>query len=65
MVDPTFEAMMRAFTATEPLPDITDRLVVLGAAWLLLANNARTDAIPFPGGFPAEQQRQIEHLEKC
>jgi ketosteroid isomerase-like protein len=31
---------------------------------MTLAEEARSAALPFPGGFPAERQRQLEHLEK-
>jgi hypothetical protein len=41
-----------------------DRLLVLQLAWMILAQQARNDALAFPGGFPAEQTRQLAQLEK-
>ena len=41
-----------------------DRLFALELAWLSMASNARTAAIAFPGGFPAQQARQVERLAK-
>jgi hypothetical protein len=40
------------------------RLKALEMAWITLAEEARSAALLFPGGFPAERQRQLEHLEK-
>ncbi len=41
-----------------------DRLVLLETAWLAFASTARSDALVFPGGFPAEQASQLKHLER-
>ena len=41
-----------------------DRLLVLQLAWVLLAQQARNEALAFPGGFPTEQAHQLEQLEK-
>ena len=43
---------------------ISDRLFVLEVAWLVLATWARQEALAFPDGFPAEQARQVDQLEK-
>ncbi len=41
-----------------------DRLILLETAWLVVASTARSDALVFPGGFPAEQASQLKHLER-
>lgn len=40
-----------------------DRLILLETAWLVFASTARSEALLFPGGFPAEQANQLKHLE--
>ena len=40
------------------------RLTALEMAWITLAEEARSAALLFPGGFPAERHRQLERLEK-
>ena len=41
-----------------------ERLLVLQMAWLVLASNARTEALPSIEGFLAEQARQVAQLDK-
>ena len=45
-------------------PSTSARLEVLELAWLLLASNARTEALIVPGGFPEEKARQLQHLRR-
>ncbi|HEY0873602.1 MAG TPA: hypothetical protein VGD94_09025 [Vicinamibacterales bacterium] len=59
----TFERVMDITAQLESLGDV-DRLEVLEIAWLVMAANARNAALALPGGFPAEQARQLTHLEK-
>jgi hypothetical protein len=59
----TFDSVINISTLLESLND-TDRLEVLEIAWLMTAANARNAALALPGGFPAEQARQLTHLEK-
>ena len=39
-----------------------ERLEVLGMTWLTVANNARSEALAIPDGFPLERARQVEQL---
>lgn len=41
-----------------------ERLEVMNLAWLAVANNARTEALILPGGFPAERSRQVDQLRQ-
>ena len=45
-------------------PSTIARLKVLEVAWLMLASNARTEALIAPGGFPEEKARQVERLRR-
>jgi hypothetical protein len=40
-----------------------DRLLVLQLAWMLLAQQARSEALAVSGGFESEQARQLDQLE--
>ena len=53
-----------ADVCTEAFSSIDDRLLACELAWLVFAGIARSEALAFPGGFPGEQARQVERLEK-
>jgi hypothetical protein len=55
-------AAQRVIDACAGMP-IKGRLVVLETAWLVLAGQARNESLAFPGGFPAERDRQLLHLK--
>jgi hypothetical protein len=42
---------------------LEERLMALQLAWIACAGWARNDALAYPGGFPAEQARQLVHLK--
>lgn len=52
------EIATRLIDACASLP-MDDRLFVLQVAWIILAQQARNEALAIPGGFPAEQARQL------
>jgi hypothetical protein len=59
-----FDALVRVCGACEGLPT-RNRLQVLQLAWLILASNARAEAlVVVPGGFPEEKARQLRQLRK-
>jgi hypothetical protein len=58
-----FDAMHVAIEAVASL-SMEDRLMALGMAWIVLAEQARNEALAFPDGFPAEKARQLTQLEK-
>ena len=58
----TLKAILNASAAGGAAFDF--RLMALELAWITLAEEARSVALPFPGGYTAERQRQLEHLEK-
>jgi hypothetical protein len=43
---------------------IEEQLTVLELAWIAWAQRARSAALALPGGFPAEQARQLDRLVK-
>jgi len=43
---------------------LKDRLLVLQLAWMLLAQQARSEGLAMSGGFEREQARQLDQLEK-
>jgi hypothetical protein len=56
------KTILRASAASGAAFDF--RLAVLELAWITLAEEARSAALPFPGGVSAERQRQLEQLER-
>ena len=56
-----WEAVQGVFAACGDL-SAQDRLDVLLFAWLVLASQARTEALIAPGGFPAVRDRQAARL---
>lgn len=54
---------MRLIEACAALP-MDDRLLVVQLAWTILAQQARNEALAFPGGFQAERDRQAAQLEQ-
>jgi hypothetical protein len=58
----TLKAILNASAAGGAAFDF--RLMALELAWITLAEEARSVALPFPGGYSTERQRQLEHLEK-
>jgi hypothetical protein len=57
-----FDAMHEAIRAVATLA-MEDRLIALGIAWIILAQQARNEALVFPEGFPAEKTRQLTQLK--
>jgi hypothetical protein len=58
-----FDVVMVLIDTCANLP-MDDRLLVLQLAWIILAQQARNQALAFPGGFQGEQSRQVGQLEK-
>jgi hypothetical protein len=58
------EAATKAIEACSVLSTTDDRLFALQLAWIILAQQARNDALAFPEGFPTERARQLAQLEK-
>lgn len=61
--DAIFEVVNRVVDECAAL-SMGDQLMVLQIAWIVLAKQARDQALAFPGGFPGEQARQLEQLVK-
>ena len=57
-----FTALVDVLLASDLESD--DQLFALELAWVSVAWKARTAAIASPGGFPAQQARQVERLAK-
>ena len=58
-----FDGFKRVVDACSAL-SVRDQLAVLELAWLAAAEQARNNELALPDGFPAEQARQLETLEK-
>ena len=54
----------RAYLACSHL-STAEKLNVFAGVWLAVANQARTEALGAPGGFPAERARQVAMLQRC
>ncbi len=53
----------RAYVACAHL-STAEKLNVFAGVWLAVANQARTEALGEPGGFPAERARQVAMLQR-
>lgn len=51
-------------TVSAGTPTRRDQLLTLQCAWLTIAECERSEALAFPGGFPAAQTEQLEQLRK-
>ena len=55
--------LTRAYLACSHL-STAEKLNVFAGVWLAVANQARTEALGEPGGFPAERARQVAMLQR-
>ncbi len=55
--------LTRAYLACWHL-STAEKLKVFAGVWLAVANQARTEALGEPGGFPAERARQVAMLQR-
>jgi hypothetical protein len=61
--DRTFDAMERLTAACAGLTT-REVLDALELTWIAFAANARTEQLSIPGGFPEEQARQVQRLQR-
>jgi hypothetical protein len=60
---PALDAMIDMARRLVELP-VDERLFAIEMLWVCEASNRRNEALPFPGGFPTERARQVNHLRK-
>ena len=59
-----FEAIWRVYNACGDGMSSQEQLELLTSVWLVVAANARTEALSVPDGFPNERARQVDQLRQ-